>query len=177
MIRRTLPIFFLLLTTVYSSACSRGLSHRPDVTVPPSATASYEEIPVPGVLFYDGGGDEIDLLDYLGEPVVLKFIDCLDDSAQEEFDLLAQYYPKKEENVRLFVIVHSFSPGDRELDAVLADYSVPYPLYFDPDGSAALRFQTSGVSSTFFIDADGFIAAACRHPITEQEFVFGLTLI
>ena len=165
-------ILFLSLT-----CCSSGLEHNADVTPLPAETAAGTETAAENVTFRDKNGKDIELYKFIGDkPIILKFIDCSEQTAPDELKLISDCYPEHSEHIHFFVVLQKLDPGDPIPETLFEESSPLYPLYYDPDGSASGKYGADS-SATFFIDRDGFISVSSLHPITREEFNFALKLI
>lgn len=124
-----------------------------------------------------GSAGDLQLFDHLGEPILLHFWRGESDEVLQELKALDDAYRKYGEDLQ-FVIVHAMGAQTRsEAEAIFKREELTLPLYFDEDGSAMRANGATQAPATYFVDADGFIAASSAGSITEETLRFGIALL
>lgn len=153
--------------------CSPTLRGRPNVTVPPIATAAYSETLAADIRLTDTDGNTVSLLDYLGKPVLLQFWPDGNGLTEAELDMMQRAYESNGENI-IFLLVCPEPPMPPN---AFSERGLLPLLYFDPEQTAAEIYNAKQTPATIFIDADGFIAAQSEGSISEDALLFGLKLL
>lgn len=158
---------------VFLCGCSSSLRGRPDVTLPPVATAAYSETLAADIRLTDGDGNAVSLLDHLGSPILLQFWPDTSAPSDEELDIIQRAFESHGESI-IFLLVCPKPPMPP--DAFSERGLLPL-LHFDPEQTAAEIYNAKQTPATIFIDADGFIAAQSEGSISEDALLFGLKLL
>jgi len=153
--------------------CSSTLRGRPDVTVPPTATAAYTETAASDIRIHDAYGTPVSLFDYLGKPILLQFWPNGNNLSEAELDMLQRAYESHGETIVFLLIC----PEPPLPTSGFSERGLLPLLYFDPDREAAAIYDAKQMPVTVFVDADGFIAGESRGTISEEALLFGLNLL
>jgi len=118
------------------------------------------------------GGAPVSLGGLAGRPAVINFwatwcIPCL-----EEHDVLLEAARASQGKVQFLGVVYEDQP-DR-VRAFLGQHGAAYPSLLDPEGKAAISYGIFGVPETFFVDAQGRIAAKQVGPLTPDSLAADL---
>ena len=103
-------------------------------------------------------GDTVRLSDLRGRPVVVNFWASWCNPCRKEFPILAETL---EENVDADLAVIGVTYRDIESDSrdFVADMEATWPQAIDDNSAVARAFGIRAIPVTFFVDADGMIAA------------------
>lgn len=143
-----------------------GMGHSP---APASADASTdrsqgsattEPQPAPDFTVLDRDGNQVKLSDLRGKPVVLSFWASWCGICKTGMPDFEEVYADEGEDVHFMMI--NLTTGS-ETEQVATDYvdenGYTFPIYMDTEINAASAFGVTGVPITYFIDADGNLAA------------------
>jgi peroxiredoxin len=126
----------------------------------------------PGFSLVDSKGQEHDLADYRGKPVLLALIQTTCPHCAAFAEILQQAHEKYGERVAILAVV---TPPDdpRKVNDFLAGHKITYPILFD-SGQMSYSYvltQTLNFPMLFMIDAEGTIRAEHEYgPLTHEIF-------
>jgi cytochrome c biogenesis protein CcmG, thiol:disulfide interchange protein DsbE len=110
-----------------------------------------------------GTGRTIDLAEFKGKPVVLNFWATWCGPCWEEHPILVANARRLEPNVQFLGVV--FQDKEDKIMSFLDQRGSGYPTVVDDKGKTAIAYGVGGVPETFFLDANGVIAAKFNGPM------------
>lgn len=169
--------YFLYAEVAGLSEGERVLLLDPMTPIPYADGAGFEVDAAHDFSFMSHTDEEVSLFDYIGRPMLLHFWNGESDAVLAELQALDRAYREYGEEI-VFLPVHTMGAQTRgEAEALFGRQSLALPMFFDEDGSAMRACGASQAPVTYFIDADGFIAAASTGSIDEETLLFGLSLL
>jgi cytochrome c biogenesis protein CcmG/thiol:disulfide interchange protein DsbE len=111
-----------------------------------------------------GGGAPVSLASLAGKPVVLNFWATWCVPCFQEHGVLSEGARALGADVQFLGVVYEDEPEG--VQAFLAQRGGGYPSLVDPGSRTAIAYGVFGVPETFFIDAQGTIAAKFVGPLT-----------
>lgn len=166
-----------ILVTAARSAREAALLADIGTPVPYAEGASFAVDAARDCAFVGEDDESISLFDYLGTPVLLHFWNGEGEAELAELQALERAYREYGEQI-VFLPIHTQGAQTRsEAEAFFRRESLALPLFFDEDGSAIEAYGKPQAPVTYFIDAEGFIAAASTGSIDEDTLLFGLSLL
>ena len=130
-------------------------------TRPGSVTGAGGEVGSPAPDFQlpalDGRGD-VRLADYRGRPVIVNFWASWCNPCREEFPLLKQAL-REHRDQRLAVIGVTYQDIPSDSRAFVKQRSAGWPQGVDDGGAVANAFGVRAIPQSFFVRADGTVAA------------------
>ena len=142
-------------------------------------TAAPETQAAPDFTVYDGDGNPVKLSDFVGKPVVLNFWASWCPPCKGEMPDFDGAYRELGENVA-FVMVNMTDGRQETLETAkdfLAGQDFAFPVYFDTDQDAAVTYGVTSLPTTYFIDADGNLAAYAMGAIDRETLDLGISYI
>ena len=179
---------------LYQSLADQNPAQQQLATVPPQTTApdatagesapdvtDDDEIVISAIDFtvYDAEGKEVHLSDFYGQPIVLNFWASWCGPCRSEMPDFQQACTELEGKVQFLMI--NMTDGSREtLDtakAFLADSGYTFPVFFDTDMDAAVKYSVYALPTTFFINAEGHLAAYAETALSADILQKGIDMI
>ena len=128
-------------------------------SVPEASTEETQPETVPAVDFTvkDFDGNDVNLSDYFGKPIVLNFWAYWCGPCQSEMPEFNRKYEELDGEV-VFLMVHA-DPDTTQGKSLVVANGYSFPVVYDEKGVAAATYGISAYPTTFFIDKDGNLQA------------------
>ena len=159
-----------------------GIATTPQATeYTGEAVSETEEQPslAPDFTVYDLEGNAHKLSDFQGKPVLLNFWASWCGPCQMEMPDFQDFYEKFGEEVH-FVIVN-LTDGQQETvesaSAFIAEKGYTFPVYYDTDIDAAMKYGVSAVPVSYFIDAAGRFVAWAQGAMSADMLQQGMDML
>ncbi len=139
-----------------------GDEYRPDqlVTDTPTETEDGDSDNsanlAPDFTIIDGEGNKVKLSDFRGKPVVLNFWASWCPPCKAEMPDFNEKYEELGDTVQFMMV--NCTGGRETLDsakAFIADTDYTFPVFYDTELDASMKYGTSSIPMTFFINAKG----------------------
>lgn len=167
-----------------ASGSSSGSEPSGEAATPedPSGEASDSEsqrTAAPDFTVTDLDGNEVHLSDFVGKPVVLNFWASWCGPCKSEMPDFDQFYAKYGEDIH-FVMVNA-TDGSRETvdtaSAFIAEQGYSFPVYYDTEYDASITYNVTGLPTTYFIDAEGYLVAYAISALDSETLQAGIDMI
>lgn len=179
----------LLYNRLGRSYTAETLVAEPTATATPDAQAESQatdessaednRTAAPDFTVTDADGNEVHLSDFVGKPVVLNFWASWCGPCQSEMPDFEDAYAKYGEEIH-FVMVNA-TDGSRETveDAkdFIAQSGYTFPVYYDTSYDASTTYGITGLPTTFFIDAEGYVVAYGVSALDAETLERGIGMI
>lgn len=143
------------------------------------ADSESQDMSAPDFTVYDKDGNPVKLSDFTGKPVILNFWASWCGPCKNEMPDFDEAYKEYGDEIH-FLMVNQ-TDGQQETvasaSAFIEDAGYSFPVYFDSDLHAASVYGISAIPMTFFIDADGNMAAYAQGMISAEGLAQGISMI
>ena len=178
---------FLYQSLADQNPAQQQLATMPVQTTAPAAaettpnTTGEAEAVIPAIDFtvYDADGNAVKLSDFYGKPIVLNFWASWCGPCRSEMPDFQKACTDLEGKVQFLMI--NMTDGSREtLDtakAFLSDSGYTFPVFFDTDVDAAVKYSVYALPTTFFINAEGHLVAYAESALSADLLQKGIDMI
>lgn len=143
-----------------------------------AAQASGQKAMAPDFTVYDGSGQAVTLSGFRGKPVVLNFWASWCGPCRMEMPEFDQEAKQQQGKVQ-FVMVNMTSEGEtaEKASAFVREKGYSLPVFYDTKADAAAAYGVRALPTTYFIRADGSIAARAEGAIDRSLLQRGIGMI
>ena len=135
--------------------------------------------PAPDFTVYDIDGNAHKLSDFQGKPVVLNFWASWCGPCKSEMPEFEDAYLTYGNDVHFLVV--NLTDGVQETVTSASEYiaqqGYTFPVYYDTDMDAAVKYGVSAVPVTYFIDAQGNFVAYGQGALTAAALQQGIDML
>ena len=133
----------------------------------------------PDFTVYDLEGNAHKLSDFRGKPVLLNFWASWCGPCQMEMPDFQKFYESHGDKVN-FIIVN-LTDGQQETvesaSAFITEQGYTFPVYYDTDIDAAMKYGVNAVPVSYFIDADGYFVAWAQGALSADMLQQGMDML
>ena len=170
---------YVLYNRLSSEVNVGGIATTPQVVEDPTGATEEKGSEAPDFTVYDLEGNAYKLSDFRGKPVLLNFWASWCGPCQMEMPDFQKYYESHGDKVD-FVIVN-LTDGQQETvesaSAFIAEKGYTFPVYYDTDIDAAVKYGVSAVPVSYFIDAEGYFVAWAQGALTADMLQQGMDML
>lgn len=145
----------------------------------PEAETTAPPITAPDFTVFDLDGNPVSLSDFFGKPIVLNFWASWCGPCKMELPDFQEVYNEVGSDVQFLIV--NMTDGSWETvetaSAYLKEQGYTFPAYYDTQISAAMAYGVNAIPCTYFIDAQGCVAARSTGAIDAQTLQKGIRLI
>ena len=156
-----------------------GVATMPQEMEDPTGAAEEKGSEAPDFTVYDLEGNAHKLSDFRGKPVLLNFWASWCGPCQMEMPDFQKFYESHGDKVN-FVIVN-LTDGQQETvesaSAFIEEKGYTFPVYYDTDIDAAVKYGVSAVPVSYFIDAEGYFVAWAQGALTADMLQQGMDML
>lgn len=144
-----------------------------------SESTEDDKLLAPNFTVYDIGGNEVNLSDYAGKPVVLNFWASWCGPCKSEMPEFEEKYKELKGDVQFLMV--NMTDGSRETVEVasefIAEQGYTFPVLYDTESNAAYLYSVYSLPTTYFIDKEGYIVAYAAGAIDGATLQKGIDMI
>lgn len=156
-----------------------GIATTPAVVEDPASETEPQPSAAPDFTVYDREGNSRSFSEFKGKPVILNFWASWCGPCVSEMPEFQSFYEQYGEEIH-FVLVN-LTDGHQETvetaSGFVDDQGYTFPVYFDTDVDAAMKYGVSAVPVSYFIDAEGYFVAWAQGALTEEMLQQGVDLL
>lgn len=127
----------------------------------------------------DSGGAEASLTQFRGKPVVLNFWASTCGPCQSEMPEFQSAYEGHGNEIQFMMVDVVGFNGETENRAkdFIEESEYTFPVLFDSNEDASMKYGLSSIPRTFFIDAEGYVVAMASGAMDAQSLERGIEMI
>jgi len=152
------------------------ISEEPETEAPEEAESNQRQ-QAPDFTMMDSYGNERQLSDFFGKPIVLNFWTTWCPACVMETSYFENFYQDQGGNVHVLKV--NLLDGNREtrdgVDSFMYENGYTFPLFFDISGAA--MYGVRAIPVTFFICEDGYVVAMSQGPVNDSVLQQGLDAV
>ena len=172
----------LATTPPETQASTETVPEKPSETMPESPTEATDTQPTepvdysaPDFTMLDTDGNEVTLASFFGKPIVLNFWASWCGPCKSEMPEIQKFYDQYGQEVHFLLV--SVDDDVDTAKAFIEDNGYTFPVYFDTTSMGAYTYGASSIPLTFFIDAEGNLAAYYMGAMSESILQQGMDMI
>ncbi|MBM4137323.1 MAG: TlpA family protein disulfide reductase [Nitrospira sp.] len=146
---KTFTIFIIFVSGVTLAYFALRQQDSLETSLPPLVAPAIEVI--------DNNNTIVKLTSLKGSVVVVNFWATWCQSCIEELPSFEQLFQHMAGNHEFTLITILFRDDEKRVLRYMKENKFTFPVYLDPDGSAARQFRITGVPETFIIDKKGML--------------------
>ena len=144
-----------------------------------SETTEPQLTQAPDFTVYDIEGNEVNLSDSFGKPIIVNFWASWCGPCKMEMPDFNEAYQELNEDITFLMV--NMTDGSRETVEIASSFieesGYVFPVYYDTAYNAAITYSVSSLPTTYFIDADGNLIAHARGAIDAATLQQGIDMI
>ena len=133
----------------------------------------------PDFTVYDIDGTAHKLSDFRGKPVILNFWATWCGYCEAEMPDFEEKYQQYGDQIHFLMV--DVTDGAQETvqkaSAFIAERGFTFPVYYDTELQAASAYNTSGLPTTYFLDAEGYFVAWQQGMLTADTLQKGIDIL
>ena len=127
----------------------------------------------------DSDGNDVNLSDFYGKPIVLNFWASWCPPCKSEMPDFEEVYKVAKDDV-VFLMVNE-TDGNRETiekgKAYVEENSFTFPVYYDTTLEAGYKYNVNAIPTTYFIDKEGNIANYVKGTVSKEALLDNINSI
>ena len=133
----------------------------------------------PDFTVFDLEGNQVNLSDFLGKPIIVNFWASWCGPCQMEMPDFDESYAVYKDKIEFLMV--NMTDGSRETlekaSSFIEEKGYSFPVYYDTEYSAAITYSVSSLPTTYFIDTEGKLIAHARGAIDADTLQKGIDMI
>lgn len=138
-----------------------------------------DKVAAPDFTMTDKDGNEVQLSNFAGKPMVLNFWASWCGPCQMEMPDFEEMYKQYGEEVQ-FVMVNMTDGSQETVDSAtqfITEKGYTFPVYYDTKMEGAYYYSVYSLPTTYFIDAEGDVTASNKGMISGENLQTGIEAI
>ena len=144
-----------------------------------SSSADVQLTQAPNFTVYDIEGNEINLSDFFGKPIIVNFWASWCGPCKMEMPDFDEAYQTYGNDISFLMV--NMTDGSRETvekaSSFITESGYTFPVYYDTDYSAAITYSVSSLPTSYFLNADGELVTYARGAINAATLEKGIDMI
>ncbi len=156
-----------------------GIATAPAVVEDPTGETEAEPAPAPDFTVYDLDGNPHKLSDFQGKPVLLNFWASWCGPCVSEMPEFQNFYEEYGDQIH-FVLVNltdGYQETVESASSFVEAQGYTFPVYYDTDVDAAMKYGVSAVPVSYFLDAEGNFVAWAQGAMTADMLQQGMDML
>ena len=156
-----------------------GIATAPTMVEDPTGETEAQPSAAPDFTVYDLDGNAHTLSEFKGKPVILNFWASWCGPCVSEMPEFQEFYDKYGQDIH-FVLVNLTDGRQETVESAsgfIAEAGYTFPVYFDTDIDAAMKYGVSAVPVSYFIDAEGFFVAWAQGALSADMLQQGVDML
>ena len=129
----------------------------------------------PDFTMLDMDGNEVTLASFFGKPIVLNFWASWCGPCKMEMPEIQKFYDKYGQEIHFLLV--SVDDSLAAAKTFISDSGYTFPVFFDTDLDAAIKYSVYALPTTYFIDAEGYAVAQASGAIDAKLLQRGIDMI
>ncbi len=129
----------------------------------------------PDFTMLDQEGNQVNLLDFTGKPIVLNFWASWCGPCKSEMPDIQEFYEKYGQEIHFLLV--SLDESMDTAKTFIAESGYTFPVYYDTTSMGAYAYGASSIPLTYFIDTDGNLVAYYRGAMSADILQQGIDMI
>ena len=146
---------------------------------PTGDTSSETKVLAPNFTVYDLDGNEVNLTDFFGKPIIVNFWASWCGPCKMEMPDFNEAYANYKDKIEFLMV--NMTDGSRETVekafSFVTELGYTFPVYYDTEYSAAITYSVTSLPTTYFINAEGEAVAHARGAIDADTLQKGISMI
>ena len=175
---KILKVLIILLAIAVLAAAFWRFAPAPATTIVPAETQEATNA-APDFTVYDIDGNGVKLSDFRGKPVILNFWASWCGPCKAEMPDLEAAFQTYGSDIQ-FVTVNLTDGSNETVDSAssyIAQQGYTFPVYYDTDIDAAMKYGVSAVPVSYFIDAEGRFVAWAQGAMDADMLQQGMDMV
>ena len=133
----------------------------------------------PNFTVYDLDGNEVNLTDFFGKPIIINFWASWCGPCKMEMPDFNEAYTNYKDEIEFLMV--NMTDGSRETvekaSSFITESGYIFPVYYDTEYSAAITYSVTSLPTTYFINTEGEAVAHARGAIDAKTLQKGIDMI
>ena len=146
---------------------------EPPATEPPATEPPATEPPVyelaANFTVYDAEGNEVELSDFIGKPIILNFWASWCPPCLAELVYFERKYQEYGDQVQFLMVNLTSNDTREEADDLITRRGYTFPVFYDNQSSAVRAYKISSIPVTYVINEEGYIIASAVGSIKSAD--------